>query len=160
MTEHAAPLPPRLRPARADDAPRLAQIVASAAAEQPAKPAFGADTPHPADALLTRILTELEVDVAIPADSPAPDRADAFVVRDGAHLEALYVAPEARGQGLGSALLSRLKAQHPRLTLWVLEANAAARRFYTRHGFYEEVHHAAPDAPGLSDIHMVWEARK
>ena len=55
-------------------------------------------------------------------------------------VEALYVAPRATGRGLGRSLigasLARLAAAgHPGVVLWVLTANARARRFYEREGF-------------------------
>jgi GNAT superfamily N-acetyltransferase len=52
----------------------------------------------------------------------------------------MYVAPEAQGRGIGAALmneaLGRLRALGcETATLWVFEANTAARRFYERMGF-------------------------
>ncbi len=59
----------------------------------------------------------------------------------------LFVAPELRGAGLGTRLLSRLKVQAVAratpITLAVLRNNPA-KRFYERHGFTvrdESVHH-------------------
>ncbi len=56
----------------------------------------------------------------------------------GIYLEDLYVRPEARGQGVGAALLSTLaevcrQRGYPRLTWWVLTWNPA-REFYHRLG--------------------------
>jgi GNAT superfamily N-acetyltransferase len=49
---------------------------------------------------------------------------------------ALYLAPDARGQGVGKALMDRAKACHPNgLELTVFEPNVDARRFYAREGF-------------------------
>ena len=55
-------------------------------------------------------------------------------------VQAIYLDPDARGQGLGAALLSaainRLgNAGFIDAVLWVLTANSPARRFYERHGF-------------------------
>ena len=47
----------------------------------------------------------------------------------------LYVAPEAQGQGLGSALLAQAQATWPRLSLWTFQRNWPARRFYEARGF-------------------------
>ncbi|MER6195314.1 GNAT family N-acetyltransferase [Streptomyces cyaneofuscatus] len=58
----------------------------------------------------------------------------------GCELYAIYVLPEHIGTGTGRALLAELTARavaagHPRMALWVLRENAAARRFYERAGF-------------------------
>ena len=55
-------------------------------------------------------------------------------------LFALYVRPETAGTGIGRALLqqaeTRLRAAgFTHATLWVLETNGRARRFYERHGW-------------------------
>jgi L-amino acid N-acyltransferase YncA len=55
-------------------------------------------------------------------------------------VEAIYLAPGARGRGLGIALLDAAVAGLARaglatVVLWVLTANTAARRFYERAGF-------------------------
>lgn len=54
-----------------------------------------------------------------------------------AELMSLYVDPSRRGRGLGSALLEEgfARMPQPQQVLWVLEDNAAARRFYEAHGF-------------------------
>jgi ribosomal protein S18 acetylase RimI-like enzyme len=55
----------------------------------------------------------------------------------------IYVAPEAWGQGLGrwlmtSALAKMSAAGYPQATLWVLDSNTRARRFYERGGWAED----------------------
>lgn len=55
-------------------------------------------------------------------------------------LDAIYLAPDRRGQGLGAPLLATaLEALRGRgfqtVVLWVLTSNEAARRFYERQGF-------------------------
>ncbi len=57
-----------------------------------------------------------------------------------AELYALYVDPGRHGTGIGRALLQEsvrrcTAAGYPRMLLWVLQANARARRFYERAGF-------------------------
>jgi GNAT superfamily N-acetyltransferase len=50
-------------------------------------------------------------------------------------LDALYVAPERKGQGIGSLLLDVVDATHPDgYELWVFESNEGARRLYERRG--------------------------
>lgn len=63
-------------------------------------------------------------------------------------LYALYVHPDWWSTGTGRALMDRAlartrRAAYPEIVLWVLEANARARRFYERAGF-------APD--GASNV--------
>lgn len=84
-------------------------------------------------------------------------RVAGFCVRDGEVLHALYVHPALRGGGLGRVLLSEAKAEAGVLRLWVLEANAAALRFYARHGFAEVARSVGlGNDEGLPDILMVW----
>jgi GNAT superfamily N-acetyltransferase len=63
-------------------------------------------------------------------------------------LYALYVHPDWWSTGTGRALMDRVlararRAAYPEIVLWVLQANARARRFYERAGF-------APD--GASNV--------
>lgn len=62
-----------------------------------------------------------------------------FEGRPGLYLEDLFVAPEARGQGVGKALLVRLaqlavERDCARLEWWVLDWNTPAIEFYTSLG--------------------------
>ena len=66
----------------------------------------------------------------------------ATCVRDGVtcELRSLYVVPEAWGTGVGQLLMkAALDAMRERgaseATLWVVDANARARRFYEREGW-------------------------
>ena len=62
-----------------------------------------------------------------------------FLALDGeGYVAGLYLAPEARGRGIGAALLAAAKAARPEgLSLWAFLANEGARRFYAREGFVE-----------------------
>jgi GNAT superfamily N-acetyltransferase len=78
-----------------------------------------------------------EVDVLAPWPPPLTTAGAAGQV---AELYALYVHPAWWSTGTGRALMDRAlartaKAGYPSITLWVLEANARARRFYERAGF-------------------------
>ena len=78
------------------------------------------------------------------------------LVRDG-RLGHLYVAPDRRGQGIGSALLDRILRDHAELDLWVFERNTAARAFYGARGFVEvERTDGAGNEEGLPDARMRW----
>lgn len=59
------------------------------------------------------------------------------------HITSIHVLPQLRGQGHGRALLDHAFAGFRRrgyaeVTLWVLERNASARRFYEKLGFQED----------------------
>lgn len=60
--------------------------------------------------------------------------------RPGVHVQDLYLAPEARGLGLGAALLAQVMRaaqawEAGYLTLMVDRGNSRARRFYASQGF-------------------------
>ena len=50
-------------------------------------------------------------------------------------IDQLYVLPSSQGRGVGTALLRVAQGLHGKLSLWTFHQNAAARRFYERHGF-------------------------
>ena len=76
-------------------------------------------------------LSAREVWLALDPD----DRLLGFAYLHDCFLEALYVAPEAAGTGVGSVLLDLVKTRCPDgFELWVFEMNDPARRFYARHG--------------------------
>ena len=58
-------------------------------------------------------------------------------VSDAAELASLYVEPDQRGTGLGTALLDEgfARMSQSLQVLWTFEANTPARRFYERRGF-------------------------
>lgn len=82
-----------------------------------------------------------------------------FLARDGEVVRALYLAPAARGQGIGGRLLAAAQAAAPRLRLWTFEANGRARAFYARHGFVEGRRTGGDNAEGLPDVEMTWARR-
>ena len=82
-----------------------------------------------------------------------------YLARDGRDLKHLYLAPEARGAGIGSRLLHAAQAASDRLTLWCFQANEGARRFYERHGFRATTFtDGADNEEGVPDVRYDWEA--
>jgi len=80
-----------------------------------------------------------------------------FLARDGAEVQALYVAGAARGQGIGAALLARAQKASPRLGLWTFQFNHGAQAFYARHGFAESHRTGgAGNDEKLPDIRYEW----
>jgi GNAT superfamily N-acetyltransferase len=81
-----------------------------------------------------------------------------FIAFGGGELEHLYVAPAARGDGTGGALLALALARREPLELWVFRRNEAAQTFYARRGF---VAVGETDGTGNEerepDVRMRWE---
>ena len=50
-------------------------------------------------------------------------------------IKKLFVEPVLQGNGIGSKLLTYAIEKHNANTLWALEKNVRAIRFYERHGF-------------------------
>ncbi len=75
-----------------------------------------------------------------------------------AELYALYVHPAWWSTGTGQALMDRVLAKvraagYACITLWVLEANARARRFYQRAGFAPDgARHVLDELGGITEI--------
>ena len=79
-----------------------------------------------------------------------------FLARQGGAVDALYLSPGARGQGLGKALLDEAKGQGA-LTLWTFQANLGARRFYAREGFRDVAWtEGAANDEHLPDVQLEW----
>jgi GNAT superfamily N-acetyltransferase len=86
------------------------------------------------------------------------DQVRAFIAREGAAIQSLYVAQSARRLGFGSALLRAAQNGRHSLTLWTFQANAAARAFYVAHGFAPVEHtDGHGNDVGLPDIRMTWQ---
>ncbi|MDF0599857.1 GNAT family N-acetyltransferase [Psychromarinibacter sp. C21-152] len=141
----------RLRPARRRDVPRLAGILGGWVQETVWMPKL-----HDAEedrAHVAMLIDRFEVTAARDWRG-----AQGFLARDGGWVHSLYVAPRARGQGVGARLLEAAKARTGRLELWCFQANLDARRFYARHGFAEvEFTDGAENDEKLPDVRLVWE---
>lgn len=58
-----------------------------------------------------------------------------FVQLEGREVKRLFVEPALQGRSIGAALLEYAVNAHQANTLWALEKNTRAIRFYLRHGF-------------------------
>ena len=58
-----------------------------------------------------------------------------FIVLEHNEIKKLFVEPVLQGNSIGSALLKYAIDEHHAKTLWALEKNTRAIRFYERHGF-------------------------
>lgn len=141
-----------LAPARPGDAPALAAILGGWIAECDWMPKL-----HSAEedvAFVSGIVERQRVLVARVDGKPA-----GFLSRDGGHVTCLYLAPAARGRGIGARLLAKAKAAEPLLSLWTFQANTRAIAFYRREGFTEaERTDGAGNDERLPDVRLVWQA--
>jgi ribosomal protein S18 acetylase RimI-like enzyme len=88
------------------------------------------------------------------------DLALGFLAEREGHIDALYLAPEARGRGIGKALLDEVKEIRHAVELWAYQANSRAIAFYRREGFSEaERTDGAGNEAGLPDIRMTWRKK-
>lgn len=87
------------------------------------------------------------------------DGVKGFIVRNDEEISQLYVAPDARGRGVGAALLDKMKARADRLTLFCFQENTGACRFYERHGFVAETFSdGSGNEEQVPDIRYVWRS--
>lgn len=70
------------------------------------------------------------------------------------HIHGLYVATP--GQGLGKALVDRVKDGRDYLQLWTHGPNTAAHRFYHREGFVTVEEKPEGRGDGLPELRMEW----
>ncbi|MEY2581221.1 MAG: hypothetical protein QOE09_1070 [Ilumatobacteraceae bacterium] len=127
----AQPGQPVIRPAQVADAPSCARVYTRS--KEFAMP----DVPEPH--------TEIEVaewmaEVAIPTMDVWVADLDGVVVGQfmlaPGWLHHLYIDPSWMGRGLGDRIMEVVRQRQPgELQLWAFQTNAAARRFYERHGF-------------------------
>ncbi len=140
-----------LRPATPADAAAVAAVHLRARAAAPMPPSVHADD-EVRSWLAARIGSGDEVWVA------ETDRVVGYARFTRTWLDDLYVAPDAAGQGIGSALLDLVKARHPAgFGLWVFAVNVPARAFYRRHGLLErEETDGSANEEGAPDVRMEW----
>jgi ribosomal protein S18 acetylase RimI-like enzyme len=120
-----------LRPARPADGSAVAEIYLAAVRSELGYLRLAHADDEVRDYFRDAVLPRLRVVVAV---------RDGELVGFGAHadgqLDHLYVRPDVLRQGIGAALLERIKAESPDgLTLFAFQRNWPARAFYRRHGF-------------------------
>ncbi len=158
------PDPFRPRLATADDARDLSVLLHDFNNE------FG--TPSPGvEALAARLAALLAADstFAIVAGSPAVAvalvtlRTNVWYAGQVALLDEMYVVPDFRGQGIGSAVIGRLMTTCVARGVDLIEINVDegdidAQRFYERHGFVATRRTEGRDnEEGAPDILYVWD---
>lgn len=80
-----------------------------------------------------------------------------LALEGSSEVDRLYVAPEAQGRGVGTALLEHAKSLHPDgLTLVTHQRNTGARRFYERHGFVAGRLGLSPPPESEPDVWYSW----
>ena len=139
-----------IRRAEAGDAARLARIHLDARLE--AMP----PTIHPEHEVVEWVAGNIERDevwVVDVAGAPA-----AYLRLTEAFLDDLYVHPDHKRAGIGTALLELAKTRMPNgFQLWVFEMNQPARAFYARHGLVEvERTDGADNEEKMPDIRIEW----
>ena len=141
----------RLRRATPEDAPALARILGDWVRETGWMPVL--HTREEDLGFLAHLIGTTEVTSAEDGDPSG------FLALDGEDVRALYLAPEARGQGVGRALLDQAKAGRTRLSLWAFEANPRAVAFSQREGFrVAERTDGSGNEEALPDLRMIWDA--
>ena len=86
-----------------------------------------------------------------------PSSGFGFLARHGNSIDALYLSPELRRQGWGTALLDAIRQDRDALTLWTFQANRAAVAFYKAQGFQiSDVTDGSGNAEKQPDYFMTW----
>lgn len=142
-----------LRPARSLDAGAVGDILYGFSREKAWMPELhtGAET----IAFCGQMIDKGWVTVAEQAG-----RVVGFLALNGAEIQSLYLAPDARGQGIGRCLLEHAKAGRTELSLFAFQDNSPACRFYERNGFAEVVRSdGSANDEKLPDIRYVWRRK-
>lgn len=142
--------PAQVRPARREDLPACAAIVNAYIEATPWLPRT-----CPAEEIEAMFCDALLASRRVLVADDGAVAGYASYDPEGAFLAALYLAPHARGRGIGRAMLDSVKAAAPKgfkLNVW--QHNPAARRFYEREGLRLEG--GAIDDDGLPVWIMSW----
>lgn len=140
-----------LRRAEAADAPALGRVLSDWIDETPWMPRL--HTRAEDEGFVAGLIADCDV--------WTKEGTTGFIAVRGTKISAIYVAPTARGAGLGQRLIGSAKADRKALNLWTFQANGGAIRFYLREGFREvERTDGAANEEALPDVRMRWEAQR
>ncbi|MBP6117048.1 MAG: GNAT family N-acetyltransferase [Neisseriaceae bacterium] len=124
-------------------------LAASKIAHDFIAPEYWADN---VDAMRQHYLPASEVYVAVDDDT---QQIQGFVALHGDTLAALFVAPERQGQGIGQALMNKVKSRRQTMTLGVYVRNHRGVAFYERCGFQPLLRQVDADT-GAEEWLMQW----
>ncbi|MCK0121750.1 GNAT family N-acetyltransferase [Loktanella sp. F6476L] len=80
-----------------------------------------------------------------------------FLARQADSIDALYLAPELRRKGWGTALLDAVKQDREQLTLWTFQASKNAIAFYEANKFHiSDLTDGQGNEEKLPDAFMTW----
>jgi dephospho-CoA kinase/ribosomal protein S18 acetylase RimI-like enzyme len=120
---------PRIRQARADDAESIGRLFIDSFATLTYLPSLHTDE-ETMDFFANIVMRDQDVLVA-----ETDGRISGFIAMHEDMVHHLYIRPDLRRHGIGSALLERAKEWMPSgFRLWVFQENLPARRFYEKHG--------------------------
>lgn len=71
--------------------------------------------------------------------------AKALLDRGSRYLGFIWVVPEQRGRGLGSAWLKALFAHYPKVSFWLTIEEEGLKHFYRQNGFMLKGYHKEPE---------------
>ena len=144
-----------VRRAVAEDGPTIAAIFTASRTHAIPQMPPSVHTPEEEKEYYCRRITDDEVTTWV---AEAGGEMLGFALCTPTFLDALYVRPDLKGQGLGSLLLDVVEATHPQgYELWVFESNVGARRLYERRGLVEvERTDGAGNQEKAPDIRMAW----
>jgi len=145
----------QLRRADADDANAIADLYTEARIHAVPLMPPALHTNAEDRAYVARRLLEPDVQMWMAEDA---DGVAGFASLTSTWLNGLYVRPDRKGQGIGSALLDLTKSLLPGgFALWVFESNTPARELYRRRGLVElERTDGATNEERAPDVRMAW----
>lgn len=138
-----------IRPAQESDASAMADVLSDWIDATPWMPRLHS---HDEDLGFCRFLVKTtEVFVA------DPQNGFGFLARKGDAVDALYLSPDLRRQGWGTALIDAIKHDRRRLTLWTFQTNKPAIAFYEAQNFHiTDLTDGSRNAEKLPDCLMTW----